>query len=43
MAITNVGRIISRRRSVTLFIIGTILIIWGMFLLSFVFIYKGVF
>jgi hypothetical protein len=43
MNAVNIEKIVSRKRQVSLLMIGVTLIVWGVFLLSFVFIYKGVF
>ena len=42
-SLAHVGRFIGKRNSAALLLIGVTLIVWGMLILSFVFIFKGIF
>jgi hypothetical protein len=43
MGRTSVGKLFAQTNPLTLLLIGATLITWGMFLISFVLLYKGVF
>lgn len=43
ISLAHVGSSIWRRNYAVLFLVGVTLIIWGMLILSFVFLFKGIF
>ena len=42
-SLAHAERFIGRKNYVTLLLVGVTLVIWGMLILSFVFIFKGIF
>lgn len=43
MSLAHVGNLIGRRNYATLLLVGITLIVWGVLILGFVFVFRGIF